>query len=262
MTAHRTEAFPLTRMATIDVLEMGKRRHHITALIELDVSLAREKIRQHNSNGAPRISLTAWLISVVGTTLKAHETAAAFRSGKNKRIIFNDINVSLLVEKEVGGERVPFPLLIEKAQSASPAHITRLISEAKEASHSDKDLVLKRKSGRMERLYPFLPACLRRMVWRFLLSHPKFAYGKIGNVAITGIGMMGKVNGWFIPTAIHPIAFGIGSVVKKPVVKDEAIVIREMLQMTVLLDHDVIDGAQMARFVSSLAKNIENAFNL
>lgn len=262
MTSHKTEAFPLTRMATIDVVEMGKRRHHITALIELDVSLAREKIRQHNSSGASRISLTAWLISVVGSTLKAHETAAAFRSGKNKRLIFHDINVSLLVEKEVAGERIPVPLLIEKAQTASPADITSRISEAKEASHSEKDLVLTRRSGRMERLYPLLPAFLRRMVWRFLLSHPRLAYGKMGNVAFTGIGMMGKVSGWFIPTSIHPIAFGIGSVVKKPVVKDEAIVIREMLQMTVLLDHDVIDGAQMARFVSSFSKNIENAIGL
>jgi pyruvate/2-oxoglutarate dehydrogenase complex dihydrolipoamide acyltransferase (E2) component len=32
--------------------------------------------------------------------------------------------------------------------------------------------------------------------------------------------------------------------------------------MTVLLDHDVIDGAQMARFISDLSKNIERGIKL
>jgi pyruvate/2-oxoglutarate dehydrogenase complex dihydrolipoamide acyltransferase (E2) component len=74
--------------------------------------------------------------------------------------------------------------------------------------------------------------------------------------------MMGKINGWFIPKSIHPICFGIGSIIKKPVVIKNEIVIREMLNMTILLDHDVIDGADMARFVNTLSKNIENGINL
>lgn len=38
--------------------------------------------------------------------------------------------------------------------------------------------------------------------------------------------------------------------------------IREMLNMTVLLDHDVVDGAEMARFISKLSYNIEKGKEL
>ncbi|HPF52349.1 MAG TPA: 2-oxo acid dehydrogenase subunit E2 [Draconibacterium sp.] len=49
---------------------------------------------------------------------------------------------------------------------------------------------------------------------------------------------------------------------KKPVVHEDQIVIREILNMTVLLDHDIADGAQMARFISDLTKNLEKGREL
>jgi pyruvate/2-oxoglutarate dehydrogenase complex dihydrolipoamide acyltransferase (E2) component len=73
---------------------------------------------------------------------------------------------------------------------------------------------------------------------------------------------MGNVSGWFIPVSIHPICFGISSVVKKPAVIDDKIEIREILNMTILLDHDVFDGAPMARFINDLSKNIRSGIGL
>ena len=109
----------------------------------------------------------------------------------------------------------------------------------------------------MERIYYVLPRLLRLLFWKYLLKHPKFAFNTMGNVAFTSIGMMGKINGWFIPISVHPICFGIGSVIKKPVVVEDKITIREILNVSVLIDHDVIDGAPMARFVNELKENIE-----
>jgi pyruvate/2-oxoglutarate dehydrogenase complex dihydrolipoamide acyltransferase (E2) component len=84
----------------------------------------------------------------------------------------------------------------------------------------------------------------------------------MGNVAITSIGMMGNANGWFIPTSIHPLCFGISKISKKPVVIKDKVEIREILNMTILLDHDVIDGAPMARFISDLSTNISKGIGL
>ena len=95
-----------------------------------------------------------------------------------------------------------------------------------------------------------------------MLSHPKIAYKKMGNVVITSLGMIGKINGWFIHKSVHPISFGIGSILKKPVVIDDEIKIREILNMTILFDHDVIDGAPFARFLKDLVKSIENGDEL
>jgi hypothetical protein len=37
----------------------------------------------------------------------------------------------------------------------------------------------------------------------------------MGNVAVTSPGMVGKINGWFIHKAVHPVSFGPGSVKKR-----------------------------------------------
>ena len=102
-----------------------------------------------------------------------------------------------------------------------------------------------------------MPGFLRRAVWKIMLRNPKIAYKKMGNAIITSVGMMGKINGWFIQKSIHPISFGIGSILKKPVAVDNEIRIREILNMTILVDHDVIDGAPMVRFLNDLTKFVE-----
>ena len=91
-----------------------------------------------------------------------------------------------------------------------------------------------------------------------LLKNPKAAFRTMGNVSVTSVGMIGKVNGWFIHKSVHPISFGIGSVLRKPVVIGNEIIAREVLNMTVLVDHDVIDGAPMVRFLGDLTDYIEN----
>lgn len=257
MNKFRTIKFPRSRIATIDVFEAGRRRHHVAGLLEVDVTKTREEIRIYNRGKNEKISFTAWMISVIGRTIKHHETAASFLKGKNRLMVFEDVNVSLLVEKNLSGRKVPMPLVIEKANEISIESITAQIADARKGELSEQDIVLKKKSGRLEKLYYTLPGFLRRYIWKYLIKHPKLAFKKMGNVAFTSVGMMGKVNGWFIPASVHPVCFGIGSVMKKPVVTGDEIVIREMLNMTVLLDHDVIDGANMARFISELVTRME-----
>ena len=262
MNSCRIQKFPGSRTATIDVCEIGKRKHHVTALIELDVSGSREKIRAYNKGNNSRISFTAWLISVISSTVKKYDTASSFLKGKNKLLIFNDINISIVVEKDLNGAKVPIPLVIEKANEQSVESITKQIAEARAGKLTDKEIVIHKKTGRLEKIYYLMPGFVRRSVWRYLLSHPHLTFQRMGNVAFTSVGMMGKVNGWFIPISVHPVCFGISSIIKKPVVIENKIEIREVLKMTILLDHDVIDGAPMARFISNLTKNIESGLNL
>ncbi|KUO67119.1 MAG: dehydrogenase [Lutibacter sp. BRH_c52] len=262
MTKYKIQKFPDSRIATIDVCEIGKRKHHITGLVEVDVTETRKKIREYNMGHRYKISFNAWLISAICSTIKKYETSSSYLIGKNKLIIFDDINVSIVVEKDIKGIKVPIPLIIEKANEASTEFITKQINEAKIKEFSEKDMVLHKKTRQLEKIYYSLPRFLRNYFWKFLLKHPKLAYKKMGNVAITSIGMMGKVNGWFIPISVHPICFGISSIIKKPYVIDDRIEIREMLNMSILVDHDVIDGAPMAKLIGELSMNIENGLNL
>lgn len=251
MATHQLRTFPRSRIATLDVFGVGREKHHIYAMIECDVTAARQRLKELKAAGA-RVTFTGWLLKTIAGTVAEHKEAAAFLYGKRRLIVFDDVNISLIVEKEVEGKKVPIPLVIAKAQEKTAEEISAEIARAREATLTGQDIVLHRRHSRLESLYYRLPGWLRRMVWRYILRHPKLAYGQMGNVSLTSIGMMGQLSGWFIHSAVHPLSFGIGSIVKKPVVRDDAVVVREILHMTILVDHDVIDGAPMARMVGEL----------
>jgi len=245
-----------SRIATFDIFSIGLSKHHINAMLEFDVTECRQKLRDLRKNGTP-ISFNAWLIKVIGSVLQKHPVAAAYLYNKNKLIIFHDINVSLLVEKKTSNTKVPIPVVNEKVNEKTALEITEEIEQAKSQELQTDDIVLKKHSTNYERLYYHLPGFLRRLFWKLLLKRPKIAYKTMGNVAITSVGMMGKINGWFIHKSVHPISFGVGSILKKPVVFENEVKIREILNMTILVDHDVIDGAPMVRFLDDLTNYIE-----
>lgn len=256
-----TQRFPKSRIATIDISKIGKKKHHIAALLEIDVTASRMKFKKYKSENH-KVSFSAWLVKVICHTINNHKTVAAYLESKRKIITFNDINVSYLIEKEINGQKVPIPLVIEKANEKSIEDITYQISISKKELLTEDDIMLQHKSTQIERLYYLIPSFIRLLFWKLLLKSPKLAFKNMGSVAITSLGMMGKINGWFLPISIHPICFGIGSIIRKPVVIDDKIDIGEILNMTVLIDHDVIDGGPMARFIKELSKNIENGIFL
>lgn len=256
-----TQNIPSSRIATFDVFSIGLTKHHVAAMLEFDVTDTRKRIREVRRNGT-KVSFNAWILKAIASTLVQHPEAAAFIKGKRELVIFNNINISFLVEKDIDGKKVPLPQVIEKCNTKSLTEITHEIEDSKALSTSSSQVVLNKKPTISERIYYHLPGFLRRLVWKVILSNPKFAYGKMGNVSVTSVGMMGRISGWFIHRAVHPISFGIGSVLKKPVVVNDEIKVREILNATILIDHDVIDGAPMVQFIKDLTARIEKGEEL
>ena len=248
---------PQSRIATFDIFSVGLLKHHVSALLEFDVTESRNRLRELRKSGV-NVSFNAWIIKVISSILQKHPEASAYLYNKQKLILFNDINISILVEKKIHGLKVPIPVVIEKTNQKSALEISAEIENAKNQELSDNDIVINKKSDFAERLYYHMPGFLRRAIWKIMLGNPKIAYKKMGNAVITSVGMMGKINGWFIQKSVHPISFGIGSVLKKAVVINDEIKIREILNMTILADHDVIDGAPMVRFLNELTKSVES----
>ena len=75
---------------------------------------------------------------------------------------------------------------------------------------------------------------------------------------ITNVGPLGGTA--LIPTINYPevAILGMGSVRPKPVVRDGEIVIRTILPLTMAFDHRVADGADAARFVAELARQLSD----
>jgi pyruvate/2-oxoglutarate dehydrogenase complex dihydrolipoamide acyltransferase (E2) component len=255
--------FPRTRIATLDVMEQGRKKHHIKALLELDVTGSRAAIKEFRRQTGEKLSFTAWLVKTISATIQEFQDAHAYLLSKRKSIVFDDIDISITVERVYDGQPVPLPYVIRQSDKKSFQTIHQEIQTVKTKDLAKEDIVLGEKQNRLATdLYYFMPGFLRRMVWRFILKHPKIAKKSMGSVMISSIGMMGRVNGWFIHTSVHPVSFGVGSIIPKPWVKDGSVTIREILNMTALIDHDVMDGAPMARFFAKLTQNIESGLGL
>jgi pyruvate/2-oxoglutarate dehydrogenase complex dihydrolipoamide acyltransferase (E2) component len=61
---------------------------------------------------------------------------------------------------------------------------------------------------------------------------------------------------------MHPLCLAFGSLNQQPAVYKGEIQKRELLHLTVLTDHDAIDGEPAARFVEDLVKKLEKGSGL
>jgi len=84
----------------------------------------------------------------------------------------------------------------------------------------------------------------------------------MGTVGVSSVGTLGKFPGWVIPLGTPAVMILVGGITKKPAVIDNKIEIRECLHITVTVDHDMVDGGPMVRFVDRLNELMEGAFGL
>ncbi|MDP4090822.1 MAG: 2-oxo acid dehydrogenase subunit E2 [Bacillota bacterium] len=260
---YKTETFPLSRISTIDIGRTALKKHHIKALVELDVTDARKMINEKKKLGG-KISFNSWLIKCISHVVEEFGQIHGVRKGRRKVVTFDDVDISIVIEREIQGKKVPLPYVIRKTNEKSISDICSEIRGGQKQSINDEsDYVLgEKKSDFWMRFYYAMPGFIRRIVWRQIIRSPFLTKQNMGTVMITSVGMMGRINGWVIPTSVHPLCFAIGSVVKKPGVIDNRIEIREYLYITALVDHDVIDGAPAVRALSKLTKLVEGGYGL
>lgn len=260
---YREIDFNNSRIGTVDIGQASKNKHQITALVELDVTKARELIREKKKT-EKNISFNSWLIKCVSKAVEEHPEIHGVRKGKKKIVLFNDVDISIVVEKEVDGIKVPLPYLLRKTNELNISDIYEEVANAqKQVINDEGDYVLgQKKNARLMKIYSSMPAFLRRIIWKKIINSPFRTKSSMGTVMITSVGMIGRINGWVIPKSVHPLAFAVGSIIKKPAVIKNQIEIREFLYMTILVDHDVIDGAPAIRVLTKLVDYIEKGYGL
>ena len=95
------------------------------------------------------------------------------------------------------------------------------------------------------------------------MQNPHWMKNFGGTVVITSVGMFARGGGWgigFLP--MHTLGLTLGGIAEKPGVVDGRIEIREYLDLTISVDHDIVDGAPMARFARELVSLIESGYGL
>jgi pyruvate dehydrogenase E2 component (dihydrolipoamide acetyltransferase) len=78
-----------------------------------------------------------------------------------------------------------------------------------------------------------------------------------GTFTITNVGVFGGLVGLPIINQPQAAILGIGTIVKRPVVINDAIAIRPIVYLSLSYDHRIVDGADAARFLTVVKRELE-----
>jgi len=251
--------YPPVRQFTADTGRLDRDRHFVRALLEVDVTDALQKIRALRAPGR-KVSFLAWFIKVTADTAARHPPISGVHRGRNRVIAFKSVDISTVVEKTVGGVSVPLPLVLRGANEKTYFQLNDEIQAAVgQAVVDEGNLVLgKGQNAFFLKLASGLPQWLRLWIMRrFVLGNPQRMQEMMGTVMITSLGTVGRYTGWIIPTSMHPLSIGIGTLNKKPAIHDGEITKRDILNLTIAIDHDVIDGMPAFKFVDDLVSRLQ-----
>jgi pyruvate dehydrogenase E2 component (dihydrolipoamide acetyltransferase) len=81
---------------------------------------------------------------------------------------------------------------------------------------------------------------------------------KDGTFTLTNYGSIGGI--FATPVINYPQAgiLGIGRIVKKPVIKNEQVVVGNVLPLSLSVDHRIVDGGEASRFVNSIMEYLSD----
>lgn len=248
--ACEVQPFPRSRQLVLDAGWNARRRHMIHGFLEIDVTVPRERMRQHEAQTNERLSLTAFIASCLGQAVDADRSVHAYRDWRGRLVIFDEVDATLAIEVEIDGRKIPMMHILRGINRRSCYDLHQEIR----AIQSNPD----RSQGMgFIRYFPYLPTFIRRLIYLIVERNPRWMKRNGGTVGLTSVGMFGKRSGWGLGMPVHSLAVMVGGIAQKPGVVDGRIEPRETLDLTLSFDHNIVDGAPATRFAQRFVELIE-----
>jgi pyruvate/2-oxoglutarate dehydrogenase complex dihydrolipoamide acyltransferase (E2) component len=230
------------------------RKSTIHSLAEADITVPRRMLREHFERTGEKLSFTAYIVYCLAQVIKEHPHLNSFRKG-NRLITLDGVTISVLVEREFSGEKVPEPLAIEEAQNLTFREINDRIRSAKERTGDTLGGF-----GGMTWIR-FIPGFLLKAFVRLGERNINLAK-RYGKVAVTAVGMFSREPVWFIPHGSGTVLITVGSIERMMVHNGDGYEEREYLCVTGSFDHDIVDGAPAARFMNQFLETIKSGYGI
>jgi len=246
------KSVPLTfnRKIVISSATVTKEKNTFHCITEVDISVPRRIINEYFQQTGIKLSLTAYVVTCLAQVIKDHPLLNSFIKG-SKQIILDDVTVSVLIEREIKGEKVPEPVAISNAQKKTYLQIN---DEIRTAQNQEGQRL-----GNLSNMewIRFIPGFLMRTFIR--LADKNIKMGKrYGKVAVTAVGMFNKESVWFIPHGSATVVITVGGINSKPVKEGDKIIEKEHLCLTASFNHDIVDGAPASRFMNQFLEIIRS----
>lgn len=247
-------------MAAYQELKSG--RHCMYALLEVDVTRIRQYIEEYKARTGETLSFTGYLAFCLGQAVDEDKTVQAYRKGWKQLVLFDDVDVGIMVELKQGEKRL---LTGHVIQAANHKTFLEIHQEIRNVQSSEAPPSAASASWfRSAMLLPWPLSSLFKAAFNIMLRRePTLVTSMAGTVGISSVGMFGKGHaGWGISSGTHVLDLIVGGIAPRLAQMDGRIETRQVLSLTILFDHDVIDGAPAARFTRRLVELIENGYGL
>ena len=252
----RITPFTPNRQFIADQLERARKYHcSITLVYEFDVTALLARLEKDRKSGRD-VGFTALLVKATGLLLSRHPrlNRHVFHRGfRRYEVAFDHVSCTLVVRRTGPDmEDLLFPVLIRHTDRLSVEEIHRIIRH-----HKREPL------GRLPQTAAFqrIKRMSRLALWWFgykARRDPRFYeryFGTYGLSSNVGWGW-GPVAGSAV--ANTGVAFLPGAVRDLPRVVDGEIRVRKVLSLAIVADHNLVDGADIARAAAALRPMLES----
>ena len=221
-----TERVPLTRMrqqiARVTVSSKREKPHfYVTSDIDMSEAMSlRQKINLALQEEGARLTVNDLIIKACVGALTRYPKFNSYY-GEDGLQMNDEINIGVAIAEEEG-------LIV-------PAIMDCGAKSLKDVSAASKDLAERAQRGTL---------------------HPQEYTG--GTFAVSNLGMFDITS--FVAIIFPPqtAVLAVGTVAKKPVVRDDEVTVAQMMTATLSADHRIVDGAEGARFLVEVKRLLED----
>jgi pyruvate/2-oxoglutarate dehydrogenase complex dihydrolipoamide acyltransferase (E2) component len=250
------------RRVWLNILDLPRPTQSMYGLLEVDVTNARKSIAEYKKRTGETLSFTGFLAHCLACAVDENKQVQAYPKGHKQLMVFDDVNIGLMIEQQVGERRTLTGHVIKSANHKTYLEIHHEIRQVQITPVSTSSLMPSWFLAVLTLPWPFSKP-VKAVLSMITRRNPTFPVAMQGTVGITAVGMFGKGHsGWGLEATRHSLDLVVGSIAWKPVVIEGRIEQREILNLTVVFDHYVIDGAPAARFTQRLVELIENGHGM
>jgi pyruvate/2-oxoglutarate dehydrogenase complex dihydrolipoamide acyltransferase (E2) component len=247
----RVTRYPPSRRLVTAALRTGKRMVPMYGLVQMDVTRARQLLHAHE----PPLSMTAYLVACLARAASAHPEVHAYRNWRGQLVLHDYVDVVTMIEIATPDGPFALPHVLHDADLRTVEDLTTEVRRV-------QDQPLSQGTGRwFQRLGPIgthVPGTARALY--AVMARSTAARRRTGTVALTAVGMFAAGGGFGItPMTIMTLELVVGGISRQPRLVSGRTEPRDMLDLTLIIDHNVVDGAPAARFGADLRTLVESA---
>jgi pyruvate/2-oxoglutarate dehydrogenase complex dihydrolipoamide acyltransferase (E2) component len=243
--------FPPSRRLVTAAVRAGRRIVPMHGLFDVDVTTARRLLAQH----VPPLSFTAYVVASLGRAAAAHPEVHAYRDWRGRLVQHRHVDVQTLIE--VPTRDGPFGL-VHVVRDADIRSVTDISAEMRGVK---ADATITTSGQLLKTLAPilgYLPGFYRVMY--AAMSRSRRVHLATGTVQLTAVGMFADGGGYAIaPPTLASLVLIVGGISSQPRAVGDRIEIRDVLDLTLTIDHNVVDGSPATRFAASLRQLLHAA---